>query len=162
MAGVRRFGLERLAVATAAVAVTVLPLVAFQVWAPDMGSLVRHPLTTRLTPAEADTVRTALWFDFAYLAAYAAVLYTACRRITANLVRYRWVGKWMARLAVAGALADVTENVFALRLIDDPSRRRLDRPVAGIRQQGEVGPAHRAGPVHPRRPRRLGHAHHRS
>ncbi len=102
-----------------AVAVTILPLVAFGLWAPEMNSLVRHPSTATLTPGEADSVRTAIWFDFAYIAAYATVLYVACQRITANLVRYRWVGKWMARLALAGALADAIENVSALRLLDD-------------------------------------------
>ncbi|MEA2842967.1 MAG: hypothetical protein QOJ69_638, partial [Actinomycetota bacterium] len=129
MAGARRFDLERLAVVAGAVAVTILPLVAFGLWAPDMNSLVRHPATATLTPGEADSVRTALWFDFAYIAAYATVLYVACRRITSNLVRYRWVGKWMARLALAGALADVVENVSALRLLDDRDDSSIARWV---------------------------------
>ncbi len=121
MAGVRRFDLERLAVLFGAFAVTALPMVGFWLWARNMSSLTLDPTTTlgKLTEGEADSLRTALGFDFAYIAVYATVLYVACRRITSNLVRYRWVGKWLARLALAGALADVVENVLALRLLDD-------------------------------------------
>ncbi len=121
MAGIRRFDLGRLGVVAGAAAVTVLPLVAFVVWAPRMNSLTLDPTETlrTLTAGEAGSVRTALRFDFAYIAIYATVLYVACRRITSNLIRYRWVGTWMARFALAGALADVVENVLALRLLDD-------------------------------------------
>jgi hypothetical protein len=122
VAAVRRFNRGRLVVVAVALAVTILPLVAFWRWAPDMNALVSHPTTTTLTPAESDSVRTALWFDFAYIAVYAAVLVLACSRITAGLVRYRWIGRWLACLAVAGAVADVAEDVLALRLLDDPAR----------------------------------------
>ena len=123
MAGVRRFDPKRLGVVAGAFAVTGLPLLAFWLWARKMSSLTLDPVTTlgKLTAGEADSVRSALRLDFVYIAAYATVLYVACRRITSNLVRYRWIGKWMARLALAGALADVVENVLALRLLDDGS-----------------------------------------
>jgi hypothetical protein len=86
-----------------------------------------------LTAARHDEIRTELHLDFAFIAAYWLIYATTCALFaTRTFSGAAWLGVVAGELATVGALADVSENVNTLRLLERIQGTQGDDQPASI------------------------------